>query len=1000
MKRTFLKSTAFLIGILGCVAIVFASVVPVILHNNFNSGIGGEVDMTSQDYTSWGMNPGHLEVDTKINYQFSSVTNSEDVLTGSEPITTKMTDVTYDKSYQFTKAQYQPDGTFRYRNEVTVEPTTETDKQNSAKSVNSFNTAGFTLWERATNLEPWNVVLVNLKRFWSDFYVPQLYSTFLAEYLLKNEYAQAATAMTDIQNFMGVDAETANSIFNDATYGFTSRLTANTWMLAADSDPAAIQKLTSHFEEKLNIGSEQILAFLGPAGTIAKSVEAALKAVNSQLLCNQVPCTPEEFAIAQWSTGKVLSSNIGGVPTYKNFADFIPTSPCEFDWNAYVVDKKFTPPAGAIFWLPLFARYGGLGPLLFTEDTFKTMYFGSATDISNIYGAEILSAQDQALVKTWVTEYFPTECLGSGKSVTPAIQEQNTFSHLAAKYSEEVLSQFSNMDIGAIINSVGMTGYLEINSKIISCEIIYQNDVGLTPAESTKVCANHSANPTIQMGAWNLISAAGNPNYVVNGSFNALKTASGLTVAQIQKMFVPGSKFMTALSAVQAAFKTEYGCSTAVCSNSELGFLQWKTSQVTFNWPASIKPSTYKPTNSLANLVPSAFLHGPIEYAAVMAELYPSTDPKTYALISTAIPTALVNLTNQFQIRRLLNSNDPTFASTNFASSNKEYILSYLKKIVEARFLSGLNLKATINDLINGYTDKAIYDVQSIPLADGGVDDLNHFVSYGGFVPKERVNALGDSAMFSGIKHTDKVRKYAQYLGYNSITVPILSYNNTEVIAVNNLWGGEELDGTDGWQFEPKLSSDDSLEQFFTEFYRILNWKPVDTGISFGDVEVNKYVMDSDDWAINKKYGVTEAGYLPLKEITQRNEMVTNGDSYIYVQPLFGRTVKKQEQFTYYLEINPNIFHPSIKPNTKVEFLTRTEGYELKTSKSNDLFESYTTLKHRVLVTRLTGFIIGGALILASVILAIGLHKRWWGKDRTGESVMDDYNQIIYGADA
>lgn len=109
--------------------------------------------------------------------------------------------------------------------------------------------------------------------------------------------------------------------------------------------------------------------------------------------------------------------------------------------------------------------------------------------------------------------------------------------------------------------------------------------------------------------------------------------------------------------------------------------------------------------------------------------------------------------------------------------------------------------------------------------------------------------------LYTGHQDYKKTRKYSRYYDNAFISVWEEFYNGNEVVYHyrNPYAKFIQVDGTDGYQFSPDLSTEDNIE-LFDEFAM----RPVSfiyqKQFTHGDLETLKYTIDNDNYASKSKY--------------------------------------------------------------------------------------------------------------------------------------------------
>lgn len=161
----------------------------------------------------------------------------------------------------------------------------------------------------------------------------------------------------------------------------------------------------------------------------------------------------------------------------------------------------------------------------------------------------------------------------------------------------------------------------------------------------------------------------------------------------------------------------------------------------------------------------------------------------------------------------------------------------YFQRYLAIQFgLGGWFTSLTPGQLISGYTDSLLEKVKQTPLYYGGDATVSSWISIDNDTPTKPANAPIE--MKTGTEDYDDVREIKEWLGEDDkVEVYRLEYDTLYTVEPDtfNPWKSidfeEELEGTDGLQFEPNLDTieeDDGEEEredvdvFVSDLSRVL----------------------------------------------------------------------------------------------------------------------------------------------------------------------------------
>jgi len=224
-----------------------------------------------------------------------------------------------------------------------------------------------------------------------------------------------------------------------------------------------------------------------------------------------------------------------------------------------------------------------------------------------------------------------------------------------------------------------------------------------------------------------------------------------------------------------------YGCSnmSTSCSDFEFAAIQWGSSNITLNLPASIQ-STFpvNSTTSVATIYPYLF-SAPFEYYAIAKYLSPNyphltVQPLNYSTILPYLTSISLFSAPIVQSAIVLNyAQDFTNFTKNFGEMDPLVLLSYFRFLIIEHAFNGITQSRSGQELLYGYTDPLVDKIGKMYVPDGGNPSVNPVIALGG------QNSTAEDArkyyavtVYTGADDPNKVKVYKStanktFINYN-----------------------------------------------------------------------------------------------------------------------------------------------------------------------------------------------------------------------------------------
>ena len=207
----------------------------------------------------------------------------------------------------------------------------------------------------------------------------------------------------------------------------------------------------------------------------------------------------------------------------------------------------------------------------------------------------------------------------------------------------------------------------------------------------------------------------------------------------------------------------------------------------------------------------------------------------------------------------------------------------YLRFVTINFGLTGLIAPHTPREVIEGYEDPLIQQLNSMPIYMGGDITTSATLAMSNPPTHPTENRV---AFFTGEEDYEKTRVYGNWLGQNYIMIKGKQYTSINKVEdyLYSPWDEPVLlDGTDGMQFSPDLSKDSTLKAFVNDLSRNCYFDYSHTDDRYPHLETYVYAIQEDlmrndtHYAPNKNYQVNITGTSNMTSSLQAYAFVAKG---------------------------------------------------------------------------------------------------------------------------
>lgn len=210
----------------------------------------------------------------------------------------------------------------------------------------------------------------------------------------------------------------------------------------------------------------------------------------------------------------------------------------------------------------------------------------------------------------------------------------------------------------------------------------------------------------------------------------------------------------------------------------------------------------------------------------------------------------------------------------------------YLRFVTINFGLTGLIAPYTPREVIEGYEDPLIQQLNAMPIYMGGDNTTSATLAMSNPPTHPTDNRV---AFFTGEEDYEMTRVYGNWLEQNYIMIKAKQYTSINKIEEYLYSPWEEpvlLDGTDGMQFSPDLSKESTLKAFVNDLSRNCYFDYSHTDDRYPHLDTYVYAIQTDlmrndtDYSPNKNYQVNITGTSNMTTSLQAYAFVAKGHYY------------------------------------------------------------------------------------------------------------------------
>jgi len=475
---------------------------------------------------------------------------------------------------------------------------------------------------------------------------------------------------------------------------------------------------------------------------------------------------------------------------------------------------------------------------------------------------------------------------------------------------------------------------------------------------------------------------------------------TGLSEQAMQGMLTPGYYLERNLMAAMKKVKKVYNstiCASSVgffCSNRELAYAQWLQNSVSASPP--------KPLNATTNLVALTGVHHYKPELKTFFDRQVETTPnvtlaEAWDLLSSG------QLFNQKFIGDVLLEKP---SKGNVQPFNIPTFKKYLKMLMIEEGLGGLFVEKTVQEYIEGYTDKILKKASMETFEEGGDPTINPVISINDS-PTSPVN--GTDSFFVGSDKHSLTREYGFWLNnrYLKVQMPqikgLRSWNNDMV----NPWKTNvPMRGTDAGQFQPLMDNHEDIWLFISDIMMPLKFV-YDKDTTVSGMSAWKY--KSEDTIVNNATETSEKdtfyqylhGTLNLTSVLGAPLFATKGrfldigynadycseiydktgktleadrnrdDVFMTVEPWTGLSLAGGQRLALNFKLDKDELFDHTQHSYLLPYAYVRREFEFNESQVNDLLGDLKFALAFCLGIQITGYVLGSLLFIGGVLLII-----------------------------
>jgi hypothetical protein len=469
--------------------------------------------------------------------------------------------------------------------------------------------------------------------------------------------------------------------------------------------------------------------------------------------------------------------------------------------------------------------------------------------------------------------------------------------------------------------------YVQAN---IDCkDVIERNVEDATIAES--ICTS-GAGWNISSNSWENLALWSKAALKTQNSdeFAKLLNLTGTTSDDLSKiLYTDSTGIRSDLLSIASEISSHYSCSHTICTYDELYYLQWGSSGVTVNPPASLA-KCFSSARSMKEWVPGHYSTYPEWYASSDIPLNPAASKNFISYNGFLNPTPLRMFLNSYY------KGDMAQTAATFGFPN-EVVVGYFYNYLLSS-IPGFNFLPTLKywEVMEGYYDELFSFVIKMTVLEGGVPTafpnraVNEVLSDKEGMPKHVIN--------TGKSDNGDIKKYVKYYGHEVMDfygpVICVSCENGFTFGYTNIWDGNlTISGTDGGAFGPDVDSEDKLEVYVNTILRYVRLR-FSKEKSYEGVTVKKFVIDdnalltSDKDIFNANFNQYPHGYDGFMNLTT----IFNAPVFLGQPHFLGSDEKAQTMAEFYeyttesSEYLTKRIHPNYKHDDAYLYVEPTTG--------------------------------------------------------------------------
>ena len=769
-----------------------------------------------ESYDQWGRVPGSLDVNLIRKYTFFNFTNPFEVFHFNEtPKFVQMTSHLYREYQNLTDPKYS-----------------HPDKDNKSTVVD-FNYQVYSLPLDASPSDLITTVNVGTLGFWYSAHNPPshefgtfaLSATLISlekdipttlqcaaiqfQCLNTREYANRILAKYNIK-----DPDLQEFIWSDPVYGIGERKTLPLWAHAIAGGPnsGAAKILGEYFY----LTNQQLTGLLSNSEPSVSDLVSCVNGLNSSIAngynCSTTPCQPFYLVSIQWTSQHVTKHPAGGIIPAKDSVVFYNETVEGYPEISYFLKEYFIPTYDVdpeeydlTFSVDMFSPLFNTTPSTdskYCTDPKTLLHFGNQKFIYDI-GKQFDEKGDLQLLEP-IKERFELPSLQHAhvlyKYLVYFESEFIVRSSAGGRKVHSIMGQIANKALYETYTEMADFLLLDLTSRIIldnmtnysmGCVELFELSTDISTDEAIRVCQTKPLTPFNLSSIGFLVTIC---NQKTGEEYSQFLDESGLELYEMAAFCTGVDKktFAGMMQASQLYLKDHYQCAPSVpkakrCSSQEIAVMQWRNSAITLNVPPVLE-GTFTPSDSVKDWYPSKFSK-PFEYLAVLNLLSKTLSPEDFEPIDYDTTKKLLTFDRLFSpvIMQLIfvyweNGKWSEFAETIYDIKPYPFI-TYLRYMIMDVGLGGFAQTRTVDELLWGYVDPFLQNLQQASPLNSGNPSLNPVVNLAGANCSYEEAAAYPVSMYSGVNETQITRNIRQLYGSNEITFPIAYFNGNETVS-------------------------------------------------------------------------------------------------------------------------------------------------------------------------------------------------------------------------